>query len=240
MFRAEFCLKETKAKIIASDGKFFGAAACEIRKQRELIEKYITMHPEFAFSLQPVKPLRNAPPIAREMCNAGEIAGVGPMAAVAGCIAEFACRKMHEKGAGVALVENGGDIFAITEKPLKIALFAGLGHAANSLCFEMNEGNTPLSVCSSSSYMGHSLSLGKCDLATVFAKSGSIADAFATALCNRVRKEGDLKDAVEWAKGFREIEGAIAVKGGKIALFGRGAELSLHSDAKATEKITVH
>jgi len=240
LLHKEFLLRETKVKIFSNQHKFFHIAEKEIATQRKIIEDYIKKHPEFEASLTPLKALSNAPTIVKEMCYAGLLAGTGPFAAVAGSISEHACKAMLRSGAETALVENGGDIFVSASKPLKIAFYAGKKHPVNNLCIEINKEKSPIAICSSSSKMGHSISLGNCDLATVFAEQGAVADALATGLCNRVKCEQDLQKAIEWVASFKGVKGAIAVKGKKIALWGIASELELHSDAKIAGKITAH
>jgi ApbE superfamily uncharacterized protein (UPF0280 family) len=240
LHRSEFCIKETKVKVISDSARHAECAREEIVRQRGIIEDYILRHPEFRDSLEPLGTVAGAPPVIREMAEASRLAGVGPMAAVAGVIAEFACRRMREEGSRTCLVENGGDVFAITDTPLQVALFAGAGSKLNDLCIELDRGSTPTAVCSSSSYMGHSLSLGRCDLATVISGKASVADAFATATCNRIKSASGMKSAVERLSGFPDIRAAIAVKDGKVSIIGDTSLLRLHGDKRAGEKITAH
>jgi len=233
----EFSFRETNVKIISDKEKYFGIAFSEIEKRYLELEKFIKKNPLFQSSLEPLKVENSAPKIAKEMVKAGKIANVGPMAAVAGTIAEFAARKMFKAGAKIAVVENGGDIFAITKEPITIGIFAG--EKLPALAFELNSKNTPLSVCSSSSYLGHSFSFGKCNLATIFAKNGSVCDAFATALCNSIKKEEDIQPALELIKKLagNKIEGAIAVKNSKVGLIGNIPPLK-KIEKKIEKKIT--
>ncbi|MFH0956447.1 MAG: UPF0280 family protein [Candidatus Aenigmatarchaeota archaeon] len=239
MYRTEFLVKETKVKIIADTQAHAQLAMDDIRKARGIIEGWISGHPEFLTSLEPLDYSEPMPPIIREMFEASAVAGVGPMAAVAGVIAESACRKMRDGGSRACLVENGGDVFAMTDRALRIALYAGDGSPANSLCVELDKENTPLSVCSSSSTMGHSLSFGDCDLVTIAAKSAALADSLATATCNRIKKESDMESALSFAvsKGART---ALAVKDDKVTIAGDASILRTHDDAGARRKITRH
>jgi ApbE superfamily uncharacterized protein (UPF0280 family) len=239
MYRTEFLEKETKVKILADTRAHAQLAMDDIRKARGIIESWIFGHPEFLTSLEPIDYSEHMPSIVREMVEASAAAGVGPMASVAGVIAESACRKMREGGSSICLVENGGDVFAITDKTLRIALYAGDGSPANGLCVELDKENTPLSVCSSSSTMGHSLSFGDCDLVTIAGKSAALADSLATATCNRIRKESDMDSALSWAisKGARA---ALAIKSDKVSIAGDASLLRTHEDSGAKRKITRH
>ncbi|MCA1989441.1 MAG: hypothetical protein LDL07_09915, partial [Desulfarculus sp.] len=78
----------------------------------------------------------------------------------------------------------------------------------------------PLAVCTSSGTVGHSLSLGRADAATILAKDAALADAAATALGNRVRTAADLATALDWAQGVPGVLGALVIKGSQLAAWG--------------------
>ncbi|MFA5389675.1 MAG: UPF0280 family protein, partial [Candidatus Omnitrophota bacterium] len=110
----EVIVKETDLSILAE--KDIKDIAEEIvGKYRQEIEKYIKQRPEFATSLEPISMDLSAPDIIKEMIRASEAAGVGPMAAVAGAIAEFVGKELL-KYSGQLIIENGGDIFIKTDK----------------------------------------------------------------------------------------------------------------------------
>ena len=70
----------------------------EIVKLRRSLETYIDICPEFRYSLVPVPPASPAPPLALEMHRAAETVGVGPLAAVAGAMAEYSARAALDAG----------------------------------------------------------------------------------------------------------------------------------------------
>ena len=76
------------------------------------LEGYIGSHPRFAESFVPVEADADAPEIVRAMAAAGLAAGVGPMAAVAGAVAERVARALSAYSAEV-IVENGGDLYIV-------------------------------------------------------------------------------------------------------------------------------
>jgi len=210
----------------------------ELVKQRTLIEQYIEKNKFFQTTLEPIKIEKNAPEIVKLMAQGAKLANVGPMAAVAGTIAEFICKDMVKKGANVAIVENGGDIFAITNTTIKVGLFSGNNKLSGKLAFELNKDNTPLSICSSSSLLGHSLSFGKCDLATVFSKKSYVADAVATAVGNKVKKESDIPKTLHWAINLKDVGGVIIIKNDKIGIIGDIPRLIKSEDENIKNKIT--
>jgi uncharacterized protein len=238
MYTEEILFKESRIKIVTDRKDLIGKAYDELVRQREHIEEEIRKNKFFEITLEPLAVEMNASKIIREMASAAKIANVGPMAAVAGAIAECVCRKMIESGAEVAVVENGGDIFAIANHAIKVGLFVGKNKFSGKIAFQLDKKNTPISICSSSSLMGHSLSFGKCDLATVFSKNGAIADACATALCNRIKEESDIEPSLKWILGREGVLGAMAIKNDKIGMMGELPPIIGSEDEKISEKVT--
>ncbi|MCX7912758.1 MAG: UPF0280 family protein, partial [Dehalococcoidales bacterium] len=95
-----------------------------VLKYRGQIEQYARNSYEFLTSLVPVEVPKNSPRIVREMGEASRKAGVGPMAAVAGAIAEYVGRELLPLSSEV-IVENGGDIFMKVDRKRVIGIFAG-------------------------------------------------------------------------------------------------------------------
>ncbi len=238
MYQEEILYKNSRIKILTDNQPLISKAYDELVKQRTLIEQYIEKNKFFQTTLEPIKIEKNAPEIVKLMAQGAKLANVGPMAAVAGTIAEFICKDMVKKGANVAIVENGGDIFAITNTTIKVGLFSGNNKLSGKLAFELNKDNTPLSICSSSSLLGHSLSFGKCDLATVFSKKSYVADAVATAVGNKVKKESDIPKTLHWAINLKDVGGVIIIKNDKIGIIGDIPRLIKSEDENIKNKIT--
>ncbi|MDX9840308.1 MAG: UPF0280 family protein, partial [Desulfobulbus sp.] len=140
-------------------------------------------------------------------------------------------------GCAEAIVENGGDIFLVALAPVTIALHAG-ATLGSRLAFHIDPHQTPLALCSSSGTMGHSLSLGRCDLATVASRDASLADAAATLVGNLVRRERDLTPALERVGAIPGIDGILAITNGRIGLWGQLPPLVRNEDAATGAKIT--
>lgn len=222
----------------------FEAVTTEIIRRRLLLEDYIQRQPAFKDSLKPVKLLDDAPDAAQRMARAAFRVGVGPMAAVAGVMAQFAAEAGIAAGAEEAIVENGGDIYLQTTAPIVIGLYSGStgilpvnygqdDHTTkkiNQLAFEIQPSDTPLSICSSSGKMGHSMSLGQCDLATVVAKDAALADAAATQAANLVNKLEDVEPALNRIVAIEGIDGVLIVKAGHIGLAGKLPPLTKRTD----------
>ncbi|MFC1995577.1 UPF0280 family protein, partial [Chloroflexota bacterium] len=131
-------------------------------KYRNLLESYIQHHPEFITSLEPLEVGQDAPIIIKDMARSTAKVGVGPMAAVAGAIAEFVGKELLPFTADL-IIENGGDIFLRSRIKRTIGIYAGSSPLSGKIGLEIEGGNTPLGICTSSGTIGHSLSFGKAD-----------------------------------------------------------------------------
>ncbi len=177
-------MDETIATIIA-EPEYIPVAIDEIARRRADLENWIRRDRRFLTTLEPYEVPQDAPEIAGRMARAGARMGVGPMAAVAGAIAECALRAMMEAGAEHAIVDNGGDIAMRLSRPATVGIFAGPSPIRDiALRFEPQDGI--VCVCTSSGTVGHSLSFGRADAAIAIAESGALADAAATSLGNAV------------------------------------------------------
>jgi uncharacterized protein len=190
-----------------------------VSKYRRQLEKYIEKSPEFQTSLEPVKVPASAPGIVKDMAEAGAKARVGPMAAVAGAIAEHVGRELLEFSPEI-IVENGGDIFLKVLKKRVVGIYAGGSPLTGKIGLEINPQETPLGVCTSSGMVGHSLSFGKADAVVVLAGSAALADAAATAIGNRVKQAGDIDKALEFAREISGLKGAVIIIGDKVGAWG--------------------
>lgn len=214
-----------------------------IRRHRRQLEDYIARRREFSEALSPLPapPPGEAPEIVRRLDTASRKTCVGPMAAVAGAVAALACEAAAAAGAAEAVVDNGGDIFirrVRDGKPIYIGIYAGAGPAFRDLAFKIEPADMPLAICSSSSTMGHSLSFGKCDLATIFSPDAALADAAATAACNAVQSAGDIEKVLQHITEIAGMSGAVIIKGEHIGMAGTVPELVRHRDPELPLKVT--
>jgi ApbE superfamily uncharacterized protein (UPF0280 family) len=199
----------------------FDAVTAEIVRQRRMLEDYIAHHPDFRKSLEPIELLAGAPEVAQSMARAAKLVGVGPMAAVAGAMAQYAGMAALDAGASEVIVDNGGDIYIRAVEPVIIGLMTGTADLGDRLAFSLQADDTPISICSSSGKMGHSMSLGECDLATVVAKDAALADAAATKAANLVRTVEDIDPALENISAIEGVDGVMIVKGARVGLAGK-------------------
>lgn len=196
-------------------------AAAEARRLRGEIMAHAALHPEFLTSLYPLPAPQGAPLIVRRMCDAATLTAVGPMAAVAGAVAQGVAEALAQTSPDV-IVENGGDLYALSTTERTIGILADPSHGV-ALGVTVAPHEFPVSFCASSGRIGHSLSFGAGDLVAVRARDASLADAAATALCNRLRSSRDLAAITDQAMAWEGIgiEGVFAQCDGRIALWGR-------------------
>jgi len=190
-----------------------------VLKHRGYIESYIENYPDFAMTLVPWRFSGPMPIIIRDMVKAGETAGVGPMAAVAGAIAEHVGKDLLSCIDEV-IIENGGDIFIKANDCVTVGIFAGKSPLSLRLGLRIDSTVHPVSVCTSSGTFGHSLSMGKADAVCVIARSCPLADAAATAIGNRVRFPSDFRPALDFGKSIRGITGILVIKGAEMGCWG--------------------
>ncbi|KAB1442258.1 UPF0280 family protein [Pseudodesulfovibrio senegalensis] len=191
-----------------------------VRELRGQIKNHMLLHPGFGESLVPVSVSDSGPEVVRRMARAGELCGVGPMAAVAGTVAQMVAEALH-KGRGDVVVENGGDVFLHSSRERVVALLPD-PKGGSRVGIRIAPDRFPLAVCSSSGRIGHSLSLGCGDLVTVLSKDAAFADAAATALCNLLRDGDDVQRVLDRAQELvpAGLEGVFAQCGQSVAAWG--------------------
>ncbi len=190
-----------------------------VLKYREQLESYIERHPAFLTSLEPLA-VADAPRIVTEMAEAAKKTRVGPMAAVAGAIAEFVGKELLESSPEV-IVENGGDIFLKSSTDRLIGIYAGKSPLTGRVGLEVKGKDTPLGICTSSGTVGHSLSFGKADAVIALSKSTALADAAATAIGNVIKNADDIPRGIERAIGIKGLSGVIIIKDDRIGFWGK-------------------
>lgn len=190
-----------------------------ILASRRPLEEYIQRDPGFLSALTPYTVLPDAPLIVQTMAEAGRLAGVGPMAAVAGAVSELLGKSIAKRSRDV-IVENGGDIFLRTSRIRRVGIFAGNSPLSNKVAIEIRPDQTPLGICTSSGKVGHSLSFGKADAVVVLSPSVPLADAVATACGNLVQTIDDLERTIEFASEIPGVTGVLVIKDDRLAVWG--------------------
>ncbi|MCF8045480.1 MAG: UPF0280 family protein [Desulfarculaceae bacterium] len=211
-------VKETNLHIQA-DSDLTEPATRAVLSCRNRIESYIREYPQFAASLTPLPEDPFAPALINDMIRAGQAAGTGPMAAIAGAVAEYAGGNLLDL-TGRAIVENGGDIFIRSDTDTVCTIHAGKSPLSMKTGILIKKREVPFALCTSSGTLGHSKSFGKADAVTVLSGSTPLADAAATGLCNMVHKERDIDKVIEKGKTIPGVEGLAIIKGKHIGLWG--------------------
>ena len=190
-----------------------------VLEQRGYVETFIKAHPDFARALNPWRLEGPAPGIIVDMVKAARNAGVGPMATIAGAIAEQVGHGLL-KTSDQVIVENGGDVFIKTNSSVTVGIFAGKSPLSLRIGIRLESGSKPEAVCTSSGTIGHSLSLGKADAVCVVADSCSIADAAATSIGNLIDSPTDIENAIKAGRRIEQLRGIVVIVSKKIGMWG--------------------
>lgn len=211
------CVAETDLQLAAvRDLSVLALAA--VKAARAEIEAEIGRDQRFLTSLEPLAVPEHASALIKSMYLSTLTAGVGPMAAVAGAVAEHVGEALLRESPQV-IVENGGDIFLATATERVVAVQAGQSPLSGKIGLRI-PAPSRLGICTSSATVGHSLSFGKADAGMIIADDASLADAMATAFTNRVKRPEDVQPALEWAQGIAGVRQALAIIGETMGVWG--------------------
>ena len=222
LFKQAFRYKESDCTIISDKKAGIETAKTSIKRNLKLLEEYIKKNPRFLFSLAPIS-VTGAPEVATLMAQAAQKAQVGPMAAVAGVIADLAVKDMIYTGCKVAVVEDGGEAYAVSNQIIDVGFAAGDEPLSKEIGFRLKQ--FPLGVATSSGKFSHAFSFGDADAVTIFAVSAGLADAVATAVANLITGddvEATIKKGVNVALSVEGVQGVfilyreIVGKGGQV------------------------
>ncbi|GAB6060859.1 UPF0280 family protein [Desulfonatronum parangueonense] len=188
---------------------------------RAELQTYIAVQPEFGTSLAPVEVRPKAPEVIQSMARAARICNVGPMAAVAGAVAQWVAGQCTAFSPNL-IVENGGDLFLQSTRERVVGLLAVPG-SEMSMGLRLTPRDFPCSLCSSSATIGHSLSFGQADLVVTRSKDAALADAAATALGNMLQSPRDMARVMDQAKRFARhgLDGVFAQCGDQVGVWGK-------------------
>jgi len=214
-------LKDSRGNIIADKESAIDVAIESIRRNRELLENFADSHRLFLESLKPVK-VPAEPLVAKLMAEAALKADVGPMAAVAGVLADLAVADMVAEGCKVAVVEDGGEVSAISSKPVDVVVGVGDTPLSNRFGFRLTE--FPVGVATSSGVFSRALSFGDAEAATVFCGNAGLADAAATAVGNVVKGDdvqAAIQQGIEKALSIQGVQGTLIIYKGFVGTAGK-------------------
>jgi ApbE superfamily uncharacterized protein (UPF0280 family) len=221
LFKESFGIKESQCKVIADKPEGIQKAKEAISIHRRNLEEHIKSHSIFFHSLEPVT-VPTKPLVARLMAETAKKANVGPMAAVAGILADLAVEEMLSVGCKVAVVENGGEICAVSNIPIDVAVAIGEEPLSKRFGFRLTE--FPIAVATSSGRFSHAFSFGDAEAVTVFCKSAGLADAAATSVCNVVKGEDGkaaIQTGIDRALSIHGVEGVMIIFKGLTGTAGK-------------------
>ena len=217
MIREPFHFRETFATILADDPSHIVAAKSGMMAARQVLEAYIARDPFFKATFDPYVPDSDELVITR-MAEATRKAGVGPMAAVAGTIAWVGVESMQDAGALFGVIDNGGDIALIADRPVRIGVHAGGAALSNRVAFVVPPQESILGICTSSATVGPSISFGMADAVTIFSRDVALSDAWATSVCNQIRPDDQsVLDQID----PKEVDGVLAIMEDVTVRWGR-------------------
>jgi ApbE superfamily uncharacterized protein (UPF0280 family) len=221
LFKENFSLKETQCTILSDRPQAIQAAIESIKRNRQELELYVRANPKFLYTLKPIiapeKPL-----IAKLMAVASQKASVGPMAAVAGALADLAVKDMKREGCEVAVVEDGGEISVASNRSIDVAVAAGEEPLSKRFGFRLTE--FPIGIATSSGRFSHALSFGDAEAAIVFCKDATLADAAATAVGNVVKGEDaqvGIRVGINRGLSIEGVEGVFILFKGQVGTAGK-------------------
>ena len=231
-YKTHFLEKESDITIISESKNAILRAKKSFYFHRNNLEKYILQDKQFQNAFTPIKINTNFK-IIKLMADVAELCDVGPMAAVAGALADLMLETMKSKDSDynppkIALIENGGEIAIDSKEPINIALYAGENELNLNLGFLIKESNCPLGIGTSSATVGHAISLGQADAVTIFAKNAALADAAATKICNLVKGidiEKSIKKGLDAADDIDGLIGAFISRDNKVGQTGKLPQL---------------
>jgi ApbE superfamily uncharacterized protein (UPF0280 family) len=220
LFKEDYTYKNSVCHIISDLQQGITVAKSSITRNYQELENHIHANKLFFYTFNPIQ-IPHEPLVAKLMAEAAQKANVGPMAAVAGVIADLAVADMQKIGCKVAVVENGGEISAISDRPIDVALAAGNEPLSKRFGFRLNE--FPIGVATSSGRFSHAFSFGDAEAATVFCKDAGLADAAASAVGNVVKGavETGIEAGIELGLNIPEVLGVFILYQGKVGTAGK-------------------
>jgi ApbE superfamily uncharacterized protein (UPF0280 family) len=220
LFKENYTHKESVCHIISDTRQGITIAKESIARNYQELENYIHSHPIFFYTFDPI-PVPSEPLVAKLMALAAQKAAVGPMATVAGVIADLAVVDMQKAGCKVAVVEDGGEISAASDRPIDVALATGNEPLSKRFGFRLTE--FPIGVATSSGRFSHAFSFGDAEAATVFCRDAGLADAAATAVGNVVKGEVDagIAAGIKCGLNIPGVLGVLIIYQGKVGTAGQ-------------------
>ncbi|TFF88908.1 MAG: UPF0280 family protein [Promethearchaeota archaeon] len=226
-YKHHFSEKDSDITIISESKMAISNAKKALFYHRAILEDYVAKKDTFKTSFSPVK-VDSDEKVIKLMSEASFICDVGPMATVAGALADLMLESMESNKIKVKMVENGGELSIDSESPLNIALFAGANPLNINIGFRVKKEDCPIGIGTSSATVGHAISLGESDAVTLFAENATLADGGATKIGNIVKGkdiELSIKNALDLADDSEWIRGVFISREDKVGYTGKLPEI---------------
>lgn len=222
LVKRRYSVGTSQGEIVCDSATGVEAALASIRHHRKCLEDYVLKNPVFMYALSPVQVEGDAPLVVKKMAEYASIAGVGPMASVAGVLADLAVEDALKAGARAIAVENGGEVALAGRAKFVVGVKVG-GRVLFAL--KIMPEDMPIGIATSSGKYGHALSFGEADSVTVIAETAGLADAAATAICNATKGKDAIEKGLARAKEIRGVRGVIIVLDGLAGMWGNVPEM---------------
>jgi hypothetical protein len=243
LLRARMSIKESNLLLISNCLKAIHGGVKSALVHRFLLDSYVARNPRYVLALEPIRVEESMPRIAKLAAQATAVTGVGPMAAIPGALADLTVESMLRSGGSVCIVENGGEISAVSNQSLNVAIYAGNSPLSGRIGFHLLPEDFPIGIATSSGTVSHALNFGIADSATVIADTACFADASAKAVCNAVTGddvEASIQAGLEVAESIEGIRCALIIRGSHVGIIGKPPRiLSIHRDPRDDAESTL-
>jgi ApbE superfamily uncharacterized protein (UPF0280 family) len=133
---------------------------------------------------------------------------------------------MIREECSLAVVEDGGEVSAVSDRSVDVALLAGDSPLSGAFGFRIKD--FPMGISTTSGRFSHALSFGDADAVTVFSGTAGLADAASTAIGNVVEGRNDrkaVKRGLAKASSIDGVEGVLILHRGMVGMTGRIPQL---------------
>ncbi|MEM2088876.1 MAG: hypothetical protein QXF52_09460 [Thermoproteota archaeon] len=232
LFYLRTTYREADLLIASENMSILNKGLSKFVEEREVTQTYVDKHPEFVYSLEPLEQEENnVPPAIAASIESSRRAGVGPMAALPGALADITLEAMLNADARIAIVENGGEIAMKMNREAIIGVYTGK-ELSLGLILDCSQGTVGVSTSSSS--VSHALSLGDADAAVTVAENAALADAVSTRVANIVESEyrDSFEKAVKLALSIRGVKGCVIYSSGLLSFGGSVKPIMLNASGR--------
>lgn len=222
LVKRKYEIGASRGEILCDSIAGIEAALASIRYHRRCLEDYVLRNPVFMYALSPVQVEECAPLVVKRMAECSSLADVGPMASVAGVLADLAVESALRAGARAIAVEDGGEVALAGDAEFTVGVKVG---GKKLFALRVKPEDAPLGIATSSGKYGHALSFGEADSVTVVAETAGLADAAATAICNATKGRDAIEKGLAKAREVKGVKGVIIVFNDLVCVWGSVPEI---------------